>query len=193
MKLNKEYWEQRYKENRLGWDIGHVSSPLKKYIDGLENKDMKILVPGAGYGYEVSYLHQQGFSSVYAVDYAAEPLQRIRRENPKFPEEHLIEGDFFDMEESGFDLILEQTFFCSLSPELRPRYVEKTYSLLTEGGMLCGLLFDFPLTENGPPFGGDSQMYRDLFQPPFKIDTLERAYNSITPRQGNELFFIFTK
>ncbi|MDC6351964.1 methyltransferase domain-containing protein [Zeaxanthinibacter sp. PT1] len=193
MKLNKEYWEQRYRENRLGWDIGHISSPLKKYIDGLRNKEMKILVPGAGYGYEVSYLHQLGFTSVYAVDYAAEPLQRILRENPDFPKDQLVEGDFFDMEESGFDLILEQTFFCSLPPKLRSQYVEKTFNLLKEGGILSGLLFDFPLTEKGPPYGGNSQMYRDLFQPPFKIDTLERAYNSIAPRQGNELFFIFTK
>ncbi|TDQ30924.1 methyltransferase domain-containing protein [Zeaxanthinibacter enoshimensis] len=193
MKLNKKYWEQRYAENRLGWDIGHVSTPLKTYIDGLQNKELKILIPGAGHGYEVSYLHQQGFTSVYAVDYAAAPLQRILKENPDFPEDQLIEGDFFELEESGFDLILEQTFFCSLPPDLRSKYVQKTFDLLKTGGTLSGVFFDFPLTEQGPPFGGDLELYRELFQPPFRIRILERAYNSIPPRQGNELFFIFTK
>ncbi len=193
MKLNKKYWEQRYAENRLGWDIGHVSTPLKTYIDGLQNKELKILIPGAGHGYEVSYLHQQGFTSVYAVDYAAAPLQRILKENPDFPEDQLIEGDFFELEESGFDLILEQTFFCSLPPDLRPKYVQKTFDLLKNGGTLSGVFFNFPLTKQGPPFGGDLELYKELFQPPFRIRTLEGSYNSIPPRQGNELFFIFTK
>ena len=193
MKLDKTYWEERYRENRLGWDIGHVSTPIKTYVDQLKDTSLKILIPGAGRGYEAQYLHQNGFGQTYVVDIASQPLQHILDVCAGFPEGHLLEDDFFEMEESEFDLILEQTFFCALDPGLRPRYVEKMYDILKPGGILAGVLFDFPLSETGPPFGGSIEEYQSLFQDRFTIHKMERAYNSIPPRQGKELFFIFEK
>lgn len=197
MKANKdldgEYWEDRYREDRLGWDIGYPSPPLKEYIDQLTDKSMKILVPGAGHGYEVAYLHEQGFTEVYALDVAPTPLERLHKKIPDFPASHLLQGDFFELQDHRFDLVLEQTFFCSLPPARRKAYVEKMHELLNPGGILAGLLFQFPLQADGPPFGGNADMYRELFSPPFDIRVLETAYNSIPPRQGSELFFIFTR
>ena len=43
--MNKEYWEQRYTNQETGWDIGSSSTPLKEYIEQLENKNLKILIP----------------------------------------------------------------------------------------------------------------------------------------------------
>ncbi|WP_412783757.1 hypothetical protein, partial [Aeromonas sanarellii] len=68
-------------------------------------------------------------------------------------ESHLIENDFFELDDK-FDLILEQTFFCALDPELRNQYATKMYNLLNTNGKIAGLLFNFPLTNEGPPFGG---------------------------------------
>jgi thiopurine S-methyltransferase len=191
--LNKAYWEKRYAGQNLGWDIGSVSPPLKAYIDQLKNKELKILVPGAGYGYEAIYLFENGFKNAFVVDIAAPPLAEIRSKCPDFPKEQLLQIDFFELKLRDFDLVLEQTFFCALLPELRSSYVKKMHELLKEGGRLAGLLFDFPLTENGPPFGGSTSEYQGLFKEDFKILTLAQAYNSIGPRQGNELFFIFEK
>lgn len=192
-KLDKSYWEARYQQHEMGWDIGYISTPLKTYIDQLPNKTIKILVPGAGNGYEAAYLFQNGFEQTHVVDIAAQPLQRIQERNPDFPEHQLLETDFFELEEEGFDLVLEQTFFCALDPSLRPEYADKMFDILKPGGLLAGLLFDFPLSPEGPPFGGSSDEYLSLFSDKFKIHTLERAYNSIPPRQGKELFFIFEK
>ena len=193
MTLNKAYWENRYKEQYLGWDIGTVSPPLQRYIDQLDSKALRILLPGAGKGYEAAYLYSNGFKNVFVLDIAEQPLHEFSLKNPDFPKEHLIVGDFFELQLSDFDLILEQTFFCALPPASRPRYVLKMKELLKKGGILAGLLFDFPLTEKGPPFGGSMQEYKGLFKEHFNIKTLERSYNSIKPRQGTELFFIFEK
>ena len=94
---------------------------------------------------------------------------------------------------TDFELVIEQTFFCALHPDLRKNYVESMHKILKENGKLAGLFFDFPHTEKGPPFGGNKEEYRKLFQTHFHITTLERSYNSIKPRQGKELFFIFEK
>jgi len=189
--MNKEYWESRYKNEETGWDVGNITTPLKDYIDQLSNLDLKILIPGAGNGYEFDYLVNKGFKNVFVVDIAEQPLKNIKKRNPQF-EKNIIQTDFFDITDS-FDLILEQTFFCALNPILREKYVEKMHSILNPNGKLIGLLFDFPLTEDGPPFGGSEKEYKKIFSNYFTIKTLDKAYNSIKPRQERELFFIFGK
>ncbi|GAA4318888.1 methyltransferase domain-containing protein [Pontixanthobacter gangjinensis] len=190
--MNSEFWSNRYKEGNTGWDIGHISTPLKQYIDQIEDKELRILIPGAGNSYEAEYLFKNGFSNVFVCDIAREPLENLKKRIPEFPEKNLIQQDFFEMAGS-FDLILEQTFFCAIPVEKRPEYAKKTSELLTYEGKIAGLLFDFELKEDGPPFGGNKEEYLAYFSPYFKIDILERCYNSIPPRQGNELFFKFRK
>ena len=183
------YWEERYQKGETGWDAGSITTPLKEYIDQLTNKNIKILIPGAGNGYEFDYLIEKGFSNVYVIDIAETPLENIKKRKPEYTS-HLIHSDFFKLN-GTFDLILEQTFFCALPPEMRAQYVEKMTSLLNLKGKLAGLLFDFPLTAEGPPFGGSKTEYLNLFSDKFNIKTLEKAYNSIKPRENKELFFIF--
>ena len=192
MILDEDYWATRYKENRIKWDIGTISNPLKEYIDQLEDKSLKILIPGSGNSYEAEYLHLQGFTNVFVVDIAKEPLENLKSRVPSFPKEHLLQQDFFDLD-LQFDLVLEQTFFCALNIDLRSKYVEKMKDLLHANGKLAGLLFNFKRTKFGPPFGGSPEEYKEIFQPYFQIVKLENCYNSISPRSGNELFFIFRK
>lgn len=190
--FNKDYWENRYQNDEAPWDTGSVTAPMKAYIDQITDKNLKILIPGAGNAHELDYLFSQGFHNVYVIDLAPTPLENIKLRNPDFPDNQLIQGDFFELKHT-FDLVLEQTFFCALSPELRPQYAVKMHNILNPGGKIAGLLFDFPLTEAGPPFGGSETEYRKLFSDTFTIKTLERAHNSIKPRQDRELFFIFEK
>jgi methyl halide transferase len=192
MKLNKEYWENRYQKNETGWDVGEITTPIKDYFDQISDKSLKILIPGAGNSYEFEYLINSGFENVAVLDFARNPLENIKKRLPSVSDEQLIESDFFE-HNNQYDIIVEQTFFCALEPQLREKYAAKMTSLLQPKGKLIGLLFQFPLTEVGPPFGGSKEEYLLLFQNDFTIKKLETAYNSISPRKENELFFIFTK
>ena len=192
MKLNSNYWENRYLNNEIAWNVGKITTPLKDYIDQIGDKSVKILIPGCGNGYEFEYLMNHGFTNCFVLDYAGTPLENLKKRISNYNENQFITSDFFE-HESQYDLIIEQTFFCALDPELRQKYVKKMKSLLSPNGKIVGLLFQFPLTESGPPFGGSKEEYTELFSADFEIQTLETAYNSIKPRQGNELFFIFTK
>ena len=188
--LDKAYWENRYLKLQIGWNIGYPSTPLKNYIDQLKDKTLKILIPGAGNSYEAEYLWNKGFKNIYVLDFAKQPLDNFKQRVHNFPEAQLLHSNFFDINDT-FDLILEQTFFCALNPKLRTSYVEKMHQLLKPNGKLVGLLFNFELTESGPPFGGNLTAYQSLFKASFKIITLETSINSIKERQGKELFFIF--
>lgn len=191
-RLNKNYWSGRYQSKQTGWDIGYAATPIKTYIDQLDDKDLKILIPGAGNAYEATYLFDNGFKNTYVLDIAQEPLNNLKKRSTNFPKKQLINEDFFS-HKATYDLIIEQTFFCALSPKLRSDYAKQMHQLLRKNGKLVGLLFNFPLTEKGPPFGGSTEEYLTYFKPYFDIKVIEKSYNSIKPRQGNELFIIFTK
>ncbi len=189
-KYDISYWEDNYLNKTTGWDIGQISTPLKVYFEQLENKDLSILIPGCGNGYEAEFLHNLGFKNIHILDIAKQPLQNFSKRVPSFPKENLIHADFFK-HNTQYDLIIEQTFFCALDPVLRNHYAEKMSQLLTTNGKIVGLLFDFPLTEQGPPFGGSIEEYRITFSSLFKIKILEKSYNSADNRMDKELFVIF--
>ncbi|TBM99743.1 methyltransferase domain-containing protein [Hyunsoonleella flava] len=196
MDITEDYWSKRYQEENTGWDIGAPSTPLKTYIDQLADKSLKIIIPGAGNAYEAEYLFKNGFKNIYILDIAKVPLEAFQKRVPEFPSKHIIHDDFFK-HQNTYDLILEQTFFCSFPPlpETRKAYAKKMFNLLKPNGKLVGLWFDFPLTGDMEkrPFGGTKEEYLSYFKPYFKVITFERSYNSITPRMSNELFGIFKK
>ncbi len=190
--LTSSYWENRYNTNDFSWDLGAVSSPLKEYFDQLKNKELSILIPGAGNGYEAEYLHLQGFKNVFVLDFAAEPLKNIKERTPSFNKDRLIRQDFF--EHTGqYDLIIEQTFFCAIDPSLRKRYVLHMLHLLKPGGKLAGVLFNDELNTDKPPFGGFAEEYEQLFFSAFHKIYFGPCYNSIKPRAGRELFMLLQK
>lgn len=128
----------------------------------------------------------------FGLDYTAVAFEETTKEHNDFPIERVIIGDFFK-HEGSYDLIIEQTFFCSLPVEQRKAYVEKMHSLLQPNGKLVGLLFDTFFEEDTPPYGGDREEYVALFEPYFAIEVMDRSFNSIKPRQNRELFIILKK
>lgn len=192
MQLDTNYWNNRYKENEIGWDIGSISTPLKAYIDQLTNKSIKILIPGCGNAYEAEYLTEKGFENVFLVDLSPLALENFSKRVPNFPQQNLICADFFNHSKK-YDLIIEQTFFCALHPTMRKNYVTHTHQLLKENGKLVGLLFDAELNKDKPPFGGSKEEYINYFSTKFNIEIMEKAYNSIAPRKDRELFIKLTK
>lgn len=187
----KEYWNERWKENNTGWDIGYVSPPLTEYLEHLKNRDLRILIPGSGSGYEAEYAFKKGFDQVYYNDIAPEAGTVFQTRVPEFPADQIIIGNFFDLHGS-YDLILEQTSFCAQPPEKRGEYISKVHELLKTDGFYAGVLFDVYFSGEGPPYGGSTEEYIRLFEPKFEIHKMDKCYNSINPRQGKELFVLLS-
>jgi len=189
--LNAEFWTKRYKDQQTGWDLGTVSPPLKAYIDQLEDKSLRILIPGCGKAYEGTHLWKNGFTHVHLLDFAEPALDTFQSRTPDFPKVQLHFGDFFD-HCGEYDLILEQTMFCALDPSLREEYILKITELLVEGGKYVGVLFDREF-EVGPPFGGNKAVYEKLFEQYFSITEITPCHNSVQPRIGSEVFIKLIK
>ena len=187
MKLSETFWNTKYKDQKTGWDLGVISPPLKAYFDQVENKELKILIPGGGNSYEAEYLFSKGFENVFVLDISEIALENIKKRGPNFPTTHLLHANFFEIEDS-FDMVIEQTFFCAIDPSLRLQYAQKMQSILTPKGKIVGLLFEAVLNEDHPPFGGTKEEYLKYFQPYFQIVKMDPCYNSYPNRQGMELF-----
>jgi hypothetical protein len=189
--LSQDFWNNRYETNTTGWDLGTVSPPIQCYFDKIENKDLRILIPGAGNAHEADYLLQAGFNDITVIDIAPLVVKSLQEKYKHKQSIRIIQGDFFE-HYGMYDIVIEQTFFCAISPSLRSQYVTKMHSLLAENGYIVGLLFNCSF-EGGPPFGGNADEYIRLFKPFFNIDLMEPCRNSIKPRVGNELFVRFKK
>ncbi|MBF45694.1 MAG: SAM-dependent methyltransferase [Flavobacteriales bacterium] len=190
--LDKEFWNNLYETAQTGWDIGFPSTPLKTFIDNIENKDKSILIPGCGRAYEAEYLHLKGFKKVTIIDLSPLALDAFSKRLPSFPKSQLIEGDFFE-HQGQYDLILEQTFFCAIEHNLRKDYVKHTSDLLNKNGKVVGLLFAEEFGKDHPPFGGTKEEYLELFSSHYNIEHMDIASNSIEARKGRELFISLKK
>lgn len=190
--LNAEYWNKRHLEGDTPWNIKIPSPPITAYIDQLEDKNLKILIPGAGHSHEAAYLIASGFENITVCDISEVAIQKMKSQLNIESRVNYLNINFFDLDEN-YDLILEQTFFCAIDPSMRKKYVDKMYSSLNSEGTLAGVLFGIEFPQSGPPFGGNVSEYKSLFSHKLHIQTMEICYNSIPQRSGNELFFICKK
>ena len=190
MELNKQLWNQRYLDSNTGWDVGYITTPIKEYIDQIQNKEIKVLVPGSGNGYEAEYLYKLGFKNIFVLDYANQALENFKNRVNTFPKSNIYEiGHFvYDVETDSkmhnFDMEVD---------ELIDSCYLRTLELLNDNGKLVGVLFDDKFNNEGPPYGANFEEYKKLFKDRFLLKTFEKCYNSIPSRLSNEFFLIAKK
>ncbi|WP_026898070.1 methyltransferase domain-containing protein [Daejeonella oryzae] len=189
--MTESFWNEKYQSGDTGWDLQQISPPIKIYIDSLTDKNLKILIPGCGNAYEAEYLLEKNFEQVTVLDISKVLTDQLKLKFEGKPI-RILNEDFFSHTQT-YDLILEQTFFCAIHPDLRSSYVKHAHKLLNHNGLIAGLFFDTDFSRPGPPFGGNQLEYEKLFKPYFSFLSIHRSENSIKPRSGRELFFEFLK
>ena len=192
-----DYWSARYRAGQTGWDTRGVNRGLVDLVLAHSSPRDRVLIPGAGSGYEAEELLRRGYREVYVCDWAAEAFAGMRASpvlaeafpDPAERARHFLVGDFFGLEGS-YDVLVEQTFFCAIDPARRGDYVAQAARLLRPGGLVVGLLFDRAFPAPGPPFGGDRDAYAARFATHFEIERLGAFAHSIPSRQGTELALV---
>lgn len=191
-KLDQAFWNNRWEVGKTGWDIGYASPAIVSYFKNIEDKESQILIPGCGNAYEAEELLALGFKNITILDISSEAVKRLKEKFKDCKQIEIICHDFFE-HDAQYDFIVEQTFFCALTPNLRGNYVKKMYKLLRNQGKLVGLLFNKKFNREGPPFGGCKSEYQELFSQSFQLNKIEICEDSIPQRQEAELFIEFIK
>ena len=123
----------------------------------MKDTRISVLIPGCGNTYEAEYLLEKGFTNITVIDIAPTLVEKLKEKFKNTTAIRIIQGDFFE-HKGSYDLILEQTFFCALPPQMRQKYVWKMHHLLSKNGKIAGLLFNRSF-EISPPFGGNTTEY----------------------------------
>ena len=192
---SRDDWQKHYDENDLGWDLGQVAPPFVKLLESNIILPGKTLVPGCGRGHEVVYLAENGFN-VTALDYSLGAVEYLRQaiQQRKLDCE-ILHVDFFDLNSSydeTYDLLIEQTFFCAISPNQRNLYVTTASRILRKGGVFAGLFYNTG-QEGGPPFDTTQKEIIRHFSELFEIRKLSKVKNSANQRKDKEILGIFVK
>ncbi|KAL8775036.1 MAG: hypothetical protein Q9209_000515 [Squamulea sp. 1 TL-2023] len=139
------------------------------------------LVPGCGRGYDVLLLASHGYDA-YGLEVSEKAVERCLEEKKNKGYKYMadmhsdgggkstfLKGDFFATQwtdavpDGKFDLIYDYTFFCALTPRMRPAWSQRILQLLATDPPGCLICLEFPTYKDpslgGPPFGLTPQTY----------------------------------
>jgi SAM-dependent methyltransferase len=193
-----EYWEDLYREKKDEWSLDQVSPPL---LDFLEHpscpKEGRVLVPGAGKGYDAAEWARRGYDTL-AVDFsqtAFESMSTLAEQNSKLS---AVKLDLFDLTPKStelFDIVYEYTCFCAVHPGRRDEYFEVWHKMLKPDGIVVACFF--PIIEHtsldGPPHPTSEGELMARLNGVFDVVEQIDVKNSIPERAGKEQIWILKK
>ena len=191
-----EYWDNRYLKNEDKWDLNYPTPIFVNWSKSLKNKK-KILIPGAGKGHDAIYLAEKGHD-VYAVDFSIQATNYITKiAQNKNIDINVINANLFSLQKyyNYFDILLEYTFYCAISPSKRSRYIKESYNLLKNNGEFVGIFLPINKTikEGGPPFAVNITETINKFTKYYKIIECCKSTHSIKERAENEIYISMKK
>jgi SAM-dependent methyltransferase len=189
-------WDKYYDQNRDGWDLGRATPVFKRLASSARFKPGRMLVLGAGRGYDAREFSRHGFQ-VTAVDFASNAVKEMNRLVEDDAPVQIMQQDIFTFPneyDGTFDYILEYVCFCAIDPNRRNEYADVVSRLLKPGGLFIDLAYPLDGRTNGPPFGFTDKELLDLFEKRgFKLLSREKPDDSISRRKSAEELFVFQK
>ena len=192
---SREDWQDHYDSNDLGWDLGQVAPPFVELWEKGKLSLGKVLLQGCGRGHEVIFLAENGFE-VTGIDFSEGAVtylgNALKKRNLKG---RVLHQDLFSLDDTHdgvYDLVIEQTFFCAISPRQRQDYVLKVSRMLKPGGMLVGLFYHTD-KQGGPPYNTTREDIETHFSENFEIQELDKTSLSSEQRKGKEWLGILKK
>jgi len=186
-----EFWDTRFREGVTPWDAGGVPPALKDWIEKRTGR-LRVLVPGAGTGYEVRLFAEHGHD-VLAIDFSDAAIEAARRELGPLAG-RVKKADFFGLQEGPFDLVYERAFLCALPRTLWPAWGRRMAERVRPGGQVAGFFY---LDDNprGPPFGISRQGLKDLLDEAFELssDHPVPPAESIPVFKGKEIWQVWKR
>ena len=166
-------WEGRYRADDAPWDLGRAPPSLEQLVASIEDRALRVFVPGAGRGHDALCWARAGHP-VTALDLAPTAVEQGRALTGE-PVAWVL-GDLFALPPAlrgAFDIVWEQTCLCALPPDRRFDYALAVASVLRPGGTFHGVLWEHG-KEGGPPWSITEEIARDALGGAFEIERIER-------------------
>jgi len=179
--MEREYWLNRWIENRTGFHLADVNPLLERFWPGIAaSRAGRVLVPLCGKSRDLRWLAERGHD-VTGVELSALAAKSFYNEQG-IPFTESIEppftvfrgdqityyvGDVFDFtvgNAARFDFLYDRAALIALPPKMRSAYVRQLEGLLTPAaqGLMISLEYDTSAME-GPPFSVPEDEVTRLF------------------------------
>lgn len=191
------FWTNAYESSGDGWDLGRCSPSFKdlasRFLVSKKLPSNRVLVPGAGRGYEAQWLSDLGLD-VVAEDFSAKAKEEFLRLNPDSRVDYK-NRDFFGQEslsDAPYGAICEFIFFCAIDPSKRKKYFDVVAARLDKNGLLLGI-FLVMNSPGGPPYSVTPWELREYFKERFDLVHWKTSEHSVSKRQGKEFELVLKK
>jgi thiopurine S-methyltransferase len=178
--MESEFWNERWKQGRIGFHEMHVNGHLARNIQRFEGRK-RVLVPLCGKAEDLHFLAKSGLQ-VVGVEWIELAVQQYFSERALTPTRQVVDGlvkyqhdnvtlwagDFFAATSNVLgrcDAFYDRAALVALKPEKRRAYVAHLKTLLSPKAV--GLLVTLETHAEdtaGPPFSVSEAEVRGLFQ-----------------------------
>jgi len=186
-----EFWDVRFRDGVTPWDAGGVPQVLKEWISKRKAR-LRVLIPGAGTGYEVRLFAERGHD-VLAIDFSDAALDAAQKQLGALAD-RVRKADFFSFKDRPFDLVYERAFLCALPPRLWAQWGRRMAELVRPGGELAGFFY-LDDNERGPPFGVSREALNELLEERFELTETRSipAEQSLPVFKGKEIWQVWKR
>jgi thiopurine S-methyltransferase len=190
--MEKDYWQERWKQEETGFHQNEVNQYLRQYWQALHlAAGSEVFVPLCRKSRDMAWLSEQGYA-VLGVETSEVAVQAFFKENGYIPNHASSEkfdrydangigilcGDFFDL--SKHDLlktsaVYDRASLIALPPEMRERYTRHLLNILPPATQMLLITLDYPQQEMaGPPFAVSASEVETLYHERFTIRLLSQ-------------------
>ena len=190
--MDAAFWEQRWREGRIGFHQDRPTPLLAQYWDAVGvAADARVLVPLCGKSLDLAWLAARGHQ-VLGVELSPIAVQQFFTEHRMTPGIHvspsgthyvsgaieIVVGDAFALEDSllaSCQAIFDRAALIALPPAMRRQYAYRVYARMAPGTRGLVVDLEYPQAEReGPPFSVDAEEIRALFGERWGVELLER-------------------
>ena len=201
--MDISFWQQRWRENKIGFHQPDFSTLLSSYWDQLEvPAGSTVFVPLCGKSQDLIWLTKKGFQ-VVAVELSELAVKAFFEEN-QFSfnrQQHdgysvwqtdnirILCGDFFTLNKNDIgqvDAVYDRAALIALPEDMRRDYLEQMCNLVGQVAMLL-ITLEYPQSQmQGPPFSVTEVEVTSLYDDKF---TVKKVYDEdILSLEENQRF-----
>ena len=190
--MHHDFWHERWQTGQIGFHQAAVHPFLARWWARLElPADARIYVPLCGKSLDMVWLAERGhrivgseLSPIAIHDFfAGRGLEPTCTAEPGFRRHcagpfEILEGDALALTPDLLGPIgaaYDRAALVALPPDLRRPYAASLARLLPGGAKALLVAFEYPQEmKGGPPFSVEAAEVRELFEPSFRVEQVER-------------------
>jgi thiopurine S-methyltransferase len=190
--VHHDFWHERWQTGQIGFHQSAVHPFLARWWSRLElPPEARVYVPLCGKTLDMVWLAERGHRiigselSAIAIHgfFTERGLEPAQSDEPGFRRHaagpfEILEGDALALTPGLLGPVAaayDRAALVALPPDLRRTYAESLAQLLPRGAKTLLIAFEYPQEmKGGPPFSVEAAEIRELFEPSFRVNEVER-------------------